>query len=175
MAARLLAYVLLFSLFLSLVATGVQLIGEFERRKSDLLGSQTRAAELVSGSMSNNIWLMNFSEVANSLDDMKAVPAIQYARVVTSTGEEFSTGTYPAGRVISQTFPLVFDRSATRDPENVGTLTVTSSIDQIYADLRNRALLNLLFQSIVVMLGTLGLLVIAVSYTHLTLPTKRIV
>ncbi len=48
MAARLLAYVLLFSLFLSLVATGVQLIGEFERRKNDLLNDQTRAAELVS-------------------------------------------------------------------------------------------------------------------------------
>ena len=78
-----LAYVLLFSLFLSLVATGVQLIGEFERRKNDLLNDQTRAAELVSGSMSNNIWLMNFSEVANSLDDMKAVPAVQYGRVVT--------------------------------------------------------------------------------------------
>ncbi|MGB1836823.1 MAG: hypothetical protein ACPHLI_08685, partial [Marinobacter adhaerens] len=160
LAARLLAYVLLFSLFLSLVATGVQLIGEFERRKNDLLNDQTRAAELVSGSMSNNIWLMNFSEVANSLDDMKAVPAVQYGRVVTSTGETFSTGTYPEGRVISQTFPLVFDRSNNRSPENVGTLTVTSSIDQIYKDLRNRALLNLLFQSIVVMLGTLGLLVI---------------
>ena len=160
MAARLLAYVLLFSLFLSLVATGVQLIGEFERRKNDLLNDQTRAAELVSGSMSNNIWLMNFSEVANSLDDMKAVPAVQYGRVVTSTGETFSTGTYPEGRVLSQTFPLVFDRSSTRSPENVGTLTVTSSIDQIYTDLRNRALLNLLFQSIVVMLGTLGLLII---------------
>ena len=80
MAARLLAYVLLFSLLLSLVATGVQLIGEFERRKADLLNTQTKAAELVSGSMSNNIWLMNFSEVANSLDDMKAVPAIRWLR-----------------------------------------------------------------------------------------------
>ncbi|MDY6841190.1 MAG: ATP-binding protein, partial [Pseudomonadota bacterium] len=160
LAARLLAYVLLFSLLLSLVATGVQLIGEFERCKNDLLNDQARAVELVSGSMSNNIWLMNFSEVANSLDDMKAVPAIQYGRVVTSTGETFTTGVYPEGRVISQTFPLMFNRSSTRGPENVGRLTVTSAIDQIYADLWNRALLNLLFQSMVVMLGTLGLLVI---------------
>jgi len=160
LAARLLAYVLLFSVVLSLVATGVQMIGDFARRKDELLSTQTKAAELVSGSMSNNIWLMNFSEVANSLDDMKAVPAIQYARVVTSTGEAFSTGTYPEGRVISQTFPLVFDRSNVRPPEDVGTLKVTSSVDQIYSELRNRALLNLLFQSIVVMLGTLGLLII---------------
>ncbi|MBK1852114.1 response regulator [Marinobacter sp. 1-4A] len=160
LAMRLLAYVLLFSLVISLVATGVQMIGEFERRKSDLQETQKRAAGLVSGAMSNNIWLMNFSEVANSLDDMRAVEAIHYARVVTSTGEQFTTGSYPEGRVISQTFPLVFNRSAFRGPEDVGTLTLTSSVEQVYSDLRNRALINLLFQSIVVMLGTLGLVVI---------------
>ncbi|TNE97005.1 MAG: response regulator, partial [Gammaproteobacteria bacterium] len=75
-------------------------------------------------------------------------------------GEEFTTGVYPEGRVITQTFPLIFDRSKFRDPEKVGTLTVTSSIEQVYNELRDRALLHLLFQSIVVMLGTLGLLVI---------------
>jgi len=160
LAMRLLVYVLLFSLVISLVATGVQMIGEFERRKSDLQETQQRAAGLVSGSMSNNIWLMNFSEVANSLDDMRAVEAIHYARVVTSTGEEFSTGGYPEGRVISQTFPLIFNRSTFRGPEDMGTLTITSSVEQVYSELRNGALINLLFQSIVVMLGTLGLVVI---------------
>lgn len=160
LAMRLLVYVLLFSLVISLVATGVQMIGEFERRKSDLQETQQRAAGLVSGGMSNNIWLMNFSEVANSLDDMRNVEAIHYARVVTSTGEQFTTGSYPEGRVISQTFPLVFNRSTFRGPENMGSLTLTSSIEQVYSELRNGALINLLFQSIVVMLGTLGLLVI---------------
>lgn len=160
LAARLLVYVLLFSVILSLVATGVQMIGEFDRRKSDLENTQSKTAELVSGSMSNNIWLLNLSEVANSLDDMKAVPSIQYARVMTAAGQEFVTGTYPDGRVISQTFPLVFDRSTIRNTEKVGTLTITSSVEQVYDELQNRALLNLLFQSIVVMLGTLGLLII---------------
>ncbi len=160
LAARLLAYVLLFSLVLSLVATGVQMIGEYERRKSDLLSSQQKTAELVAGSMSNNIWMMNFSEVANSLDDMQAVPAIQFARVTTTTGEEFSTGAYPDGRALSQSFPLIFDRSRYQPPELVGTLTVVSSVEQIHHDLRKTALLNLLFQSIVVMLGTFGLLLI---------------
>src|SRR5690554_7591137 len=126
---RLLAYVLLFSLIISLVATGVQMIGEFERRKSDLQETQKRAAGLVSGGMSNNIWLMNFSEVANSLDDMRAVEAIHYARVMTSTGEQLTTGSYPEGRVISQTFPLVFNRSTYRGSEDMGTLTITSSVE----------------------------------------------
>ncbi len=42
----------------------------------------------------------------------------------------------------------------------MGTLTVTSSVETVYNELMDRALLTLLFQSMIVMLGTLGLLVI---------------
>ncbi|MGB1952377.1 MAG: histidine kinase dimerization/phospho-acceptor domain-containing protein, partial [Marinobacter sp.] len=160
LAARLLVYVLLFSVVLSLAATGLQMIGEYERRTEDLRYTQQRAADLISGSMSNNIWLMNFSEVANSLDDMRAMPVIQHARVVTSSGEEFSTGTYPEGRVISQSFPLILNRPQYTGPRNLGTLTVTSSVEQVHDELMDRALFTLLFQSLIVTLGTLGLLLI---------------
>lgn len=160
LALRLLGWVLLYSLILSLVATGVQMIGEFERQTSELENSQKRSAELIAGGMSSNLWVMNFSEVANNLDDMRSMPFIGYARVITTTGEEFSTGTYPEGRVITQTFPLEFNRSSFDRPQRVGELTIVSSIEQVYQDILERALLNLLFQSIVVMLGTLGLLLI---------------
>ncbi|WP_404932747.1 response regulator [Marinobacter pelagius] len=136
------------------------MIGEFERRKNDLISTQQKAAELVAGSMSNNLWLMNFSEVANSLDDMKAVPAIQFARVTTTTGEEFTTGTHPDGKVISQTIPLIFDRSSFQPPQEVGSLTVVSSVQQIHDELWKTGLLTLLSVTIVVMLGTFGLLLI---------------
>jgi len=150
----------LFSLILSLAATGVQMIGEFERRKEELRSTQERAAELVSGAMSNNLWLLNYSEVANSLDDMRAMPVIQHARVITAGGEEFNTGTYPEGRVITQSFPLVFNHANFEHSEAMGTLTVTSSVETVYNELMDRALLTLLFQSMIVMLGTLGLLII---------------
>ncbi|NMT65204.1 hybrid sensor histidine kinase/response regulator [Marinobacter orientalis] len=164
LAARLLVYVLLFSVILSLAATGVQMIGEFERRTAELRNTQQRAADLVSGAMSNNLWLMNYSEVANSLDDMRALPEIQHARVITATGEEFNTGIYPDDRVITQSFPLVFDRasfdSSDDTREAMGTLTVTSSVETVYNELMDRALLTLAYQSMIVMLGTLGLLLI---------------
>ncbi|ONF45015.1 hybrid sensor histidine kinase/response regulator [Marinobacter lutaoensis] len=160
LATRLLVYVLLFGLVLSLVATGVQMIGEFERHKSDLVSAQGKVAGLVAGTMSNNLWLMNFSEVANSLDAMRTFPSIQYAQVTTSTGEVFSTGAYPEGRVIARTFPLVFDRSSFQAPEQVGQLTIVSSMEQLYKELKARALMILLVVSLLVMLGTLGLLLI---------------
>ena len=160
LAARLLLYVLLFSTVLSLAATGIQIIGEVDRRTEALRSTQTKAAELVTGSMSNNLWLVNHEEVSNNLDDIGGIPAIQHARVVTGSGEEFSTGAYPEGRVISQTFPLVFNRVSTAPPISMGTLTLTSSVENVYSDLMDRALLTLLFQSLFVMLGTLGLLLI---------------
>jgi len=153
-------YVLLFCVLLSLAATGVQMIGEVDRRTSELRSTQEKAAELVAGSMSNNLWLMNYPEVANSLDDMRAIPAIQHARIITTSGEEFSTGTYPEGRAITRSFPLVFNRASLKNQESMGTLTVTSSVETVYADTRERALITLLFQSLFVMLGTLGLLII---------------
>ncbi|MFO8141896.1 MAG: response regulator [Marinobacter sp.] len=160
LALRLLGWVLLYSLILSLVATGVQMLGEFEREKAELHTGQQRAVELISGSMASNLWVMNFSEVANSLDDMRAMPSLQYARVTTTNGEQFSTGRFPEGRIIAQTFPLEFTRSSFDRPQPVGELTVVSSVEQVYDDLFDQALLTLLFQSMVVMLGTLGLLLI---------------
>lgn len=165
LAARLLAYVLLFSVVLSLAATGFQLIGEYERRNQELESSQQKAANLVSGSISNNIWLMNYSEVANTLDDMLGLPSLQFVQVEIAqaymdSGDVFTSGTQPEGRVITQSFPLVFDRSSVNEPQTMGTLTLVSSVEQVYSEMMGQALRTLLYQSFIVMLGTLGLLVI---------------
>ncbi|WP_316933360.1 response regulator [Marinobacter sp. AL4B] len=151
---------LLYSLALSLVATGVQMIGEFERQKSRLESSQSRAVDLISGTLSSNLWVLNYSEVAANLDDLSNVPHIQYVRIQTSTDQEFSSGTNPVGRTISQTFSLDFESTHLKEPQRVGQLTVVSSVESIYQEILASALVNLLYQSIIVMLGTLGLLLI---------------
>ncbi|WP_320158948.1 response regulator [Marinobacter litoralis] len=160
LALRLLGWVLLYSLVLSLVATGVQMIGEFERQKSRLETSQKRAVDLISSTLSSNLWVLNYSEVAANLDDLRNVPNIQYTRVITYTDQEFSTGTYPTGRTIAQTFPLDFKSRHLKEPQRVGQLTVVSSVESIYQEILASALINLLYQSLIVMLGTLGLLLI---------------
>ncbi len=160
LAARLLAYVLLFSLLLSLVATGLQLVGEYDRRMGQLKQNQTRAAELIAGTLSQQAWLMNYSEVANSLDDLLVIPSIQFAQLNTPGGEAFTAGTRPGGRSITQDFPLTFQKNRSLPPQPVGTLQVATSVEQVYSELMDRAFVTLLFQSLIVMLGTLGLLVI---------------
>nr|WP_242634336.1 response regulator [Marinobacter salicampi] len=134
--------------------------GEFERHRENLVITQTKTAEMITGSMSNHLWLMNYSVVANTLEDILVLPSIQHATINTSTGEEFEAGTYPEGRTITQSFDLRFGGNRAAGPEDLGTLTLTSSVEQAYASVVDRALLTLLFQSLIVMLGTLGLLLI---------------
>lgn len=160
LALRLLGWVLLFSLILSLVATGMQMIGEFERHKSELQSNQAYTAGLITGTLGSNLWVMNFSEVANALDDVAAMPFIHYARVVANSGEEFNSGDYPEGRVITQRFPIEYTRSRVNQPRPVGELILITSVEQLYQDIRQQALKNLWFQSWVLMLGALGLLLI---------------
>ncbi|WP_092023281.1 response regulator [Marinobacter zhejiangensis] len=160
LAARLLVYVLLFSVALSLIATSLQMVGELESRTKELQLAQKKAADLISGTLSTNIWLLNYSEVANATDDIMTLPDIAHVEVAVADGELFSAGKRPAGRVITQSFPLVYNRTHLGQPQNLGTLSLTSSVELVYQQMIERALLTLLFQSFVVMLGTLGLLLI---------------
>nr|WP_246180562.1 response regulator [Marinobacter changyiensis] len=137
------------------------MLGEFDRRQDDLIYTQEKAAEILANNLTNHIWLMNFTDLRTSLEDLLAFPVIQFARVTTASGEEFSAGNYPAGRVIKHDYPLIFDRTGSgRPPETLGQLTLVSSVERIHQDILDRALLTLLFQSLVVLLGAFGLLVI---------------
>ncbi|MCG8516479.1 MAG: response regulator [Pseudomonadales bacterium] len=160
LAARLLIYVLLFSVVLSLLATGLQLVGELDARTTELNASQKRAADLVSGSLANNIWLLNYSEVSNTLDTLVRLPDVAHAQVTVTDGEVYSAGQHPSGHALQNSFPLTYQRPDSRENLALGTLTLVTSAEYAYQQLMDRAKLTLLFQSIVVMFGTLGLLMI---------------
>jgi signal transduction histidine kinase/DNA-binding response OmpR family regulator len=160
LAARLLAYVLLFSLLVAVVATGLQLAGETGRRLAEIRNLQQKTAEIIEGNLSQQLWLMNFVEVDKMLDDLLAFDVIQHARVITADGREISIGEYPEGEIISHEHPLRMTRPGLAGNPNLGQLVLTSSADQVQAAVRERALALLLFQSIIVTLGALGLLLI---------------
>lgn len=159
LAARLLVYVLLFSFLLSLVATGAQMVGEFERRKSELIDVQNRVAEMLLPILSKNLWMLDMGAVETSLEGLLAFPSMQYAEVQSETGEIFRAGQPVENDHIEQHYTIVLD-SGNRPPQELGTLTISSSLETVYEDVIGRGLLMLMFQSMIVMLGTLGLLLI---------------
>ncbi|MDX1590262.1 MAG: hypothetical protein R3296_15135, partial [Oleiphilaceae bacterium] len=166
MTARLLLYVLIFSLVLSVLATGLQMLGELSNRRSELATTQQKVAEMMAGSLSSNLWLMNYSELANTLDDLLTLPSIQHAQLTTPGGENFIAGTYPSGDVLSQSFPLRLESTRLNLPQPLGTLTLTSSLSQVSGELVDRALTTLLLQSCIVLQGTPGrLLIVSLNHT----------
>ena len=160
LAARLLAYVLLFSLILSLAATSALILGEYHQQKSELRQSQKRAAEVIMPSLAANVWAASWPEVRTEMQGLLKMRALSYARIVTPKGMEVSVGSPPKGQKIRQQFPLVYHRPDGGRSELVGELILTTSTTALYETLRQRALLTLLFQSIIVLLGSLGLLLI---------------
>ncbi|MCK7545537.1 response regulator [Marinobacter bryozoorum] len=160
LAARLLIYVLLFSLVVALVATGLQLAGETSRRVDEIRHLQQKTAEITEGNLSQQLWLMNFDEVENTLNDLLAFEVIRHAEITTTSGQQFSIGEFPDGSTITHEHPLRISGSSLVDTPTLGRLVLTSSADQVKAAVRERAFTLLLFQSVIVMLGTLGLLVI---------------
>ncbi len=160
LAGRLLAYVLLFSLVLSLAATGAQILGEYHQQKAALSQSQKKAAEVIVPSLAANVWAMSWPEVRTEMHGLLRMPGISYARISTPEGISISVGTPPTEQRIQQRFPLIYHRPAGGRSEMVGELLLTTSTASLYQHLRHRALLTLLFQSIIVLLGSLGLLLI---------------
>ncbi|WP_341352848.1 response regulator [Marinobacter halodurans] len=159
LAARLLAYVLIFSFLLSIVATGAQMLGEFERRKGELAEVQNRAAEMLQPVLSSNLWMLDFKAVENSLEGLLAFPSMQYAEVRSETGDVFRAGQPVENDRIEQTYPIKIT-DGEHQGQQLGTLTISSSLSTVYQDVISRGLTLLMFQSVIVMLGTLGLLLI---------------
>ncbi|WP_317848685.1 response regulator [Marinobacter sp. R17] len=159
LAARLLVYVLIFSFLLSIVATGAQMLGEFGRRKSELQEVQNRAAEMLQPVLSSNLWMLDFKAVETSLDGLLAFPSMQYAEVRSETGDVFRAGQPVDHDRIEQTYPIKMS-DGEHQGQQLGTLTISSSLSTVYQEVISRGLILLLFQSMIAMLGTLGLLVI---------------
>ncbi|MGQ7274384.1 response regulator [Marinobacter sp. V034] len=160
LAARLLGYVLLFSFVLSLIASAAQMTGEFERRKTEVSELQNRAAEMLSPILGNDLWMLDNRAIKTSLDGLLAFPSIQFAEVITETGERYTAGRPVEGDDITQRYDIALKTSQRAPNTPLGTLTISSSLNRMHQDVIARGLILLLFQSIIVMFGTLGLLLI---------------
>ncbi|MFE8072083.1 response regulator [Marinobacteraceae bacterium S3BR75-40.1] len=157
---RLLVYVLLFSVVLSIVAAGVQLAGEYRQEKGDLLEMQQQAAKMVSASLSTNLWHIRLDEARNDLEGLLSLPGIHYARVTTTEGRVLQVGEAPDQHTVEYSYTLKVDRPDTGIPVQVGTLNILSSLEPLYSRLWDRGLATLLSQGVIVLLGALVLLLI---------------
>jgi HAMP domain-containing protein len=140
LAPRLLAAIFLASSALALVATGVQLYGDY-RNELDAIDEELAQIERSTvGGLVNSVWSYNETQIRLTLVGLLQVRDVEHVEVRAGADETFSAGKPGRGRTIERTFAL-------REPANpgalLGTLYVQVGLDGVYKRLYERALLIL--------------------------------
>lgn len=159
LTGRLVAYVLLFSLVLSLVATGIQVTSEYRQERASLANIQDQAAQMLMPNLGRQLWAMDYREIEQTLTGALALPGITHLSIDTPEGRQLSVGQPPQSHVIQQQQFLSFEDDSGQT-QAVGTLTLASSYRSAVDSIALRSLLTLVTQGLIIFAGALGLLVI---------------
>jgi signal transduction histidine kinase len=132
---RLLVFIMLFSATVSLLATAVQLLSDYSREVQGLHERITYIHSSYSGTISESIWTLDEDLLQFQLQGVTALPGIVRAEVESDVGTRAVASRRPlTERDITYSFPLYHGQRP------LGTLHVSVTLEDIYAQLRSRAL-----------------------------------
>ncbi len=159
LAGRLLLYVLLFSLVLSFVATGLQLLSDYREERARLIELQERVADMLAPTLAMNLDRGLWADAERQVDGLLSLPGIQFVQVSTHEGRVFERGAPLGSRMLERVRPLRVE-DPTGESRVVGRLGLVSSLEPLYQQMWQQAMLSLLIHGIVVLVGALGLMLI---------------
>lgn len=150
---RLLGYILAFSSFVTIIATGVQLYTDFKR---DVNLIETRLQELEISYLSSiraSLWNMDIDQLNIQLEGILRFPDVKWVELCETDqniqkplklaiGEPSTTKAR-----ISHAYPIIYE-STDGEQRSLGELTVEVSLENIYERLYDRATVILLSQGI---------------------------
>ncbi|WP_250657332.1 response regulator [Alkalimarinus coralli] len=162
LATRVLAYILLFSTFIAIFSTGVQLYFDFRSEVESIERSLDQVSDTFSDSLSNSLWHVDQEELRLHLNGISKLQNIYFVSVSTGYGEVISIGEMPTDkRRISRAYPLVYKRPHDDvEAHWLGELTIVSSLQPVYEHLWGKALVILVSQSIKTFVVSLFILLI---------------
>lgn len=141
LALRVIIGLTLFSSTVTLILTGLQLYAEFNR---DVALLDRRLGEIRHGharGLMTALWNDNTLLVHRQLEDILSLPNIVHAEIRRPDGELISMGRPPRERVVAHRISLI--HSTESSARNVGTLTLTGSLDGVYGNLFDRLWITL--------------------------------
>lgn len=135
---RLLGFIVLFSVAVSLVGTAVQLVTGY---RGDVHALEDRLAQIQSSqaqALAESLWSLDESQVRLQLNGITTLHGIVLAEVDSALGPRYAAGPGQGARAeLTRTFPLHHGE------RYVGTLRVGASLEDIHARLRGRVLVIL--------------------------------
>lgn len=150
-AQRLLLYIIIFSSFVTLIATSFQLFTDY-KRDVDIIHS--RLNDIESGylaSISASLWNLDIKQLELLLDGIIHLPDIQAVEIHEKT-EHFSNPLYLSrgaksqGKALIRKFPITYVVGL--ESREIGSLTVQASLDEVYQRLWDKTIVIFLSQGI---------------------------
>jgi len=151
-ATRLIVYIALFSIALTLIATAVQLYRDYLVQEELLETNLAQVETGYSAMLANHVWEVSDDEVNTLLDGILALPSAHYVMIVKDNQVLYQRGTANVEFPVSRQIPLHYTYKG--DKIDLGELVVTAS---------RSGILGVLFDRFFVILASNAIVIAAVS------------
>ncbi len=133
---RLLAWILVFSSALTLLASGVQIYSDYRKDLGDI---EERMAVIESGyasSLGRSLWALDQKLLQSQMEGILSLPDISHLRLRIEPDSELVMGEIPRNTdTLTHSFQLVYEEGELFE---LGELTITANLHRIYSDLRTK-------------------------------------
>lgn len=146
LAPRLLFYILLFSSFVTLVATGLQLYLEYSRDVREIDVRLTQIERSYLNSIALSLWIMDYEQLRIQLEGIQALPDMQYLEVQSDGKTLITVGQKPSSKLLHRSYTLTYRYRG--DRLDLGTLHVAANLEDVYQRLLDRVLVIFASQAV---------------------------
>ncbi len=145
-ARKLISAIILFSSFITLIITSIQLYGDYQKSLSGIHEEIESIRENNLEALSHSIWLFDPTATQIILDSLVKHQDIEYMRVFVNEKISWQTGKATSKRRITTEIPLTYTTAGNVRP--IGKLEVIASLDSIYQRLIRKGFYILLSNGI---------------------------
>lgn len=142
LARRFILYILVFSSLVTLLGTSFQLYLDFKNDRALIQKTLDQIKDSRLRSFVNHVWLSDLKQINIHMQEILALPNIQYVEFTNGDKERTSVGVQKSKNILSRRYPLVY---SFRNKEiNLGSLYIEATLDNTFKWIVSRALLILL-------------------------------
>jgi signal transduction histidine kinase len=142
---RLLGFILLVSVVLTLISTALQLLLEYRWNVSAIEERMAQVEVSQAESLANSLWSFDETQLETQMKGLLQLPDIQFLELETSYGERYTAGT-PFGQAGTLTHSFVL-RHVDETVVELGSFKMTASLAGVYQHLEDRILVTLVSQA----------------------------
>ncbi|WP_323752243.1 EAL domain-containing protein [Marinobacter sp.] len=153
---RLLSWILIFSSALTLLASGVQIYSDYRKDLNDI---EDRMEVIESGyvsSLTRSLWALDQKLLQTQMEGILSLPDISHLRLRIEPDSELIMGSIPNNSTtLSHSFDLDHYEG---ELFKLGSLTITASLDRVYADLKTKIGVTLITQFLTIFVVSIVIL-----------------